>query len=295
MAHIYEFAIARLSSTASRDERLNVGVLVLKEGVLDVRPAKQLDKVRAMAAALDGNQTREFLAGFAELDRQYAQTGISDIKTRLALMTQGAPLTLSDFGTFVADNVDQYETRVASLLRALVEPEPGRAQPREKRSRLLTAVKTQFRSHKVLARAGETIDSHRLVPKFEIDEGLTADLALRNGVMHVIETVDAGGEEDSLKHTIAQIGVAALVLERAKMNFGDETKRRLVYTASSAMERIATPSLEAAAHQGVMLTNWASADEQRQFIEGLSALASPIQPKRKRQVSAAFGRLPGWA
>lgn len=288
MGHIFEFALARLSSTDSRDERLNVGIIVLKDGALDVRPSQRLEKVRAMSAALSGEQTREFLNSFMELDANFKRAGIADVKARLSLMTTGAPLSLSEFGTFTADNTEQYEGRIASLLKSLVDPEPGRAQVREKRSRLLGEVKTAFRDHKVLARRGENIDSHRLVPKFEIDEGLTADLALKNGVMHIVETVDASGHEDSLRHTVMQIGVAALVLARAQMKF-DGAKARLVYTASPALEQVATPSLEAAQHQGAILTNWASADQRRQFIEGLSSLASPIPSNGRRRAVVSFG------
>jgi hypothetical protein len=289
MGHIYEFAIARLSSTDSRDERLNVGVVVLRDDALDVRPARRLEKVRAMSAALDADQTREFLNSFVELDKHFADAGISDIKARLSLMTTGAPLTVSEFGTFIAENAEQYEGRIASLLRSMVEPEPGRVHAKEKRSRLLTEVKAAFRGRKVLARPGETVDSHRLVSKYEVDEGLTADLVLKNGVMHIVETVDASGGEESFRHTIAQIGVASLVLERALMRFGEGTKKRLVYTASPAMERIAMPSLEAAHNQGAILTNWASSDDQRQFIEGLSLLAAPIKRNSPRANLASFG------
>jgi hypothetical protein len=291
MGRIYEFAIARLSSADSRDERLNVGLIVLKNDMLDVRPARRLDKVRAMSAALDGDQTREFLNSFAELDRHYAKAGIGDIKQRLSMMTVGLPLTLSEFGTFAADSNEQYEARITSLLRALVDPEPGHVRVREKRSRLLTEVKAAFRSHKVLAQKGETIESHRLVTKYEIAEGLTADLALKNGVMHVVETVDASGDEESLRTVISQIGVAALVLESAEIKYGPTTKKRLLYTASPSMERIAKASLEAACHNGATLTNWASASDRIQFVDGLSSLASPILSKRPKSNFASFGEL----
>lgn len=289
MEHIYKFTIARLSPNDSRGECLNVGLIIFKDDGLDVRPARRLEKVRAISARLEGFQIRDLLYNFVDLDRYYAEIGISDIKSRLSLMIQGAPLTLSEFGTFVAQTPDQYEERVAKILHALIEPEPGRARVKEKRSRLLTAVKSAFRDHKVLARAGETIDSHRIVTKFEIDDGLTADLALKNGAMHIIETVDASGDENSFKNAISQIGVAALVLERAEMHYGDSIKKQLVYTASPAMERIAMPSLEAVSHRGTVLTNWASAAEQRQFVEELSSLAAPIERKKNKPRSVRFG------
>jgi hypothetical protein len=62
--------------------------------------------------------------------------------------------------------------------------------------------------------------------------------------------------EDSLRKAISEIGVAALVLERARMKFGDDqTHAKLVYSASLLLEKIARPSLDAAAHQGTQLIN----------------------------------------
>jgi hypothetical protein len=37
------------------------------------------------------------------------------------------------------------------------------------------------------------------------------------------------------------------------------------------------------------LTNWASSDDQRQFIEGLSLLAAPIKRNSPRANLASFG------
>jgi hypothetical protein len=127
-----------------------------------------------------------------------------------------------------------------------------------------------------------------------LDDGLIADLVLRNGAMHVVETVEASGGEESIRKTVAEVGIAALVLERARMRFGEkETKGRLVYSASAALEHIARPSLEAAEHQGAQLINWDSADDRAKFIQSLTILATPIPSKRKktRVVSGAGSKL----
>lgn len=134
----------------------------------------------------------------------------------------------------------------------------------------------------MLARRDEELSSHRILSGYQIEEGLVADLVLKNGAMHVVETVDASGESDNLKKTIGEIGTAALVLERARMKFGEsDTKTRLVYNASPALETIALPSLEAAAHQGAELINWASADARMKFVHSLSSLAIPMENKRR--------------
>lgn len=99
---------------------------------------------------------------------------------------------------------------------------------------------------------------------------------LRNGVLHVVETIDASRDVDTPHGAIVNIGLASLVLEHAKMKFGaDDTKRRLVYHASAALENKAAPSLEVARNQGAILTNWASESQRNEFLRTLSELATP--------------------
>jgi hypothetical protein len=101
--------------------------------------------------------------------------------------------------------------------------------------------------------------------------------------MHVVETVDASGSDESARKAVSEVGIAALVLERARMKFGrDQTNGRLVYSASAALEHVARPSLEAAENQGARLVNWDSADDRAKFIQSLAMLATPIPTKRGR-------------
>jgi hypothetical protein len=290
MAHCYKFAIVRLAPDDARDERINIGAVVLTEHGLDVRISKRLEKARALSAALDTGMLRELIENLKHLDERFRAAGVEG-DARLKMISRIGPLSLSNTGTFVAEDMNVYEDRFTALFKAMVDPEPAPLRFREKRSKLFTQVKTLFRQERVLANKGEALDSHRIVPSYELAEGLVADLVLRNGAMHVVETIDASGDGDSLHRAIGNIGIAALVLERARMEFGDEqTKARLVYNASASLEKIALPSLKAAEHQGAILTNWASADERGQFVHALASLATPIE-RKKRGGAARFAAL----
>ncbi len=288
VGNFFKFAIVRLSPDDSRDERINIGVAVFDDAGLDVRIAQRLEKVRAISTAVDPEAIRALADNLRILDQRAALEGGFEIDERARAISRLGPLTLSPLGTFAAENPDAYEARVASLMRTLIEPEVAPQKIREKRSRLLTQVKQQFRRDRVLAKKDEDLSSHRIVSGFVLEQGLIADLVLQNGAMHVVETVDASGDQDSLRRAIGEIGVAALVLERARMKFGEEnTKARLVYNTSASLEAVARPSLEAAEHQGAILTNWASADDQRRFVLSLSSLATPIETKRRARTGDA--------
>ena len=87
------------------------------------------------------------------------------------------------------------------ILKVMVDPEPALARPHHKRSKLFAQMKKSFRDARVLATKDETIESHRVVRSLILDEGLVADFALKNGTMHVIETVDASDDESSPRRT----------------------------------------------------------------------------------------------
>jgi hypothetical protein len=285
MVNFYKYAVIRLAPDDVRDERINIGVVIFADTGLDLRVAKRLDKARAISAALDSQSLRELLENIRDMDKHINLNETHPVDTRAKMISRIGPLTLSELGTFIADDADSYESRIESLMCALIEPEVALRKFREKRSKLLTQVKKQFKQDRVLAQKDEDISSHRIVSGYELERGLVADLVLKNGAMHIIETVDALGNEDSLRKAIGEIGVAALVLERARMKFGqDNTKARLVYNASASLEEVARPSLEAAAHQGAELTNWASTNDRLSFIHSITSLATPLERKRRTNV-----------
>ena len=172
-------------------------------------------------------------------------------------------------------------------MNLLVDPEAAPAKLVKKRTKLSTAFKAALRIERVLARKGESLSAHRVVSNVQIAEGLAADFVLKNGAMHIIETVDASSDEATLRKVVSDIAVSALVLEQARMTFGaSNTKARLVYDASSIMERIALPSLEAAAHQGAELVNWASHDDRRALIVQISKLADPLPTRKEIKINS---------
>lgn len=290
MAHSYKFALIRLSSGDARGERLNIGLAVFLEDQLDVRLASKLEKVRALSAALDPDEVRNLMLGISDMDQRLLDTGVQDAQRRVKMIGQGSPASFSPVGEFFAIDSDTYEEQVTSILRALVEPEPAPRTLKVKRSRLLTQVKETLRSDRVLAVKGEDLSSHRVVPNLELENGLVADLALKNGCMHIIETVDATGGEEALRKAVSEIAVSALVLDRARIKFGeDRTTTKLVYSASASLERVALPSLKVAEHQGAELVNWASAQDRKAFLGNLSSLATPIPRKREKLKRAALG------
>jgi hypothetical protein len=283
MAPSYKFAVVRLAPDDIRGERLNIGVVILRSDSIDVRVTRSLDRVRVLSNALDRQSLLDLLSNLRNLDEQSRQATGSSPDSRLLQLSRVGPLSIGSAGTFTADSQQSYEARVHTILQQLVEPEPAKKVSKEKRTRLYSQVKKLLREQRILARRDEGLESHRIVAGYELDEGLVADLVLRNGAYHVFETVDATGDENSFRKAISEIAVSALVLERARMRFGEKsTKAKLIYSASAALERLARPSLDATVHQGAELINWASGSDRNNFLVTLSPLVTPLEGGRNK-------------
>lgn len=281
MARWYSFAIARLAAHPNRDERLNVGLVVFDGEHLDVHAARNLDKVRAISAALDVEAVRASILRLSDLDKMLqAAEGQSAPAERLAALATISPLEFSELGQFESYSDASYKQSITQILGRLIEPEPAPMRKMARRSRLLSSLKAAFRTERVMARKGEDLSAHRVVAGWPLAEGLSADFLLKNGAMHIIETVDAQSDDISVRKLVSDIAVSALVLERARMTFGEsQTTGRLVYSASAHNESLAKPSLLAAEHQGAQLINWASHDDRLRLISDISGLATPLEKK----------------
>jgi hypothetical protein len=275
-----------------RDERINLGAVVLHDDHLDIRITKRLEKLRAISSAVSAESLSNLTASLIEIDSTIRKLGVTSSSERLKKLEGFGPFQFSEIGCFVAPNADDYENRLRSIFIAMIEPEMTVKKPKAKRSRLLTQMKSMFRKERVLATKDDDISSHRIIVGLELAEGLTADLALKNGAMHVVETVDISSDDSSVKRAIQEIAVSALTLEQARMVYVDpNTSTRLVYDASASLEKMAFASLETAAHQGAKLVNWASHADRFEFMENMISMAEPTEKaRRSSQGHVVLGR-----
>lgn len=288
MAHSYKFCVVQFPAHPSRDERLNLALAIFAGDFLDIRPAKRLDKLKAISAALDAGAVRESVCQLAELDEIIRSNGPISDTDRLSQLASLVSFSFSPLGQFEAESQQTYEAKIASLLSNLVEPEPAPFRSAKRKSTpLLRSIKFSLKKERILARRDEGLEAHRVVPHHQIAEGLWADLMLKNGAWHILQTVDATSDDIPLRRAIQSIGISALVFEQARMVYGaQETNAKLIYQASASIENALTPSLLAAEHQGAKLVNWESGDDQRSLLTNLVKLSEPIE-----EASVALARV----
>lgn len=293
MVQSFRFAIVRLAPEGVRDERINIGAVIFSDDAVDIRLPRRLDKARVISAALDRRGLHELSETIATRDIDLRNAGIRDADARSRAIGRVGPLTLSGLGTFTCLNEREYEARISSILQSIVDPEPALRAARSKRSRVLTQLKRALREERVLAKSDEDLMSRRVVSSLLLADGLVADLVLKNGAMHVFETVDVSSAEATARKAVSDIAVSALVLEQARINFGEDgTKTRLVYEASVSVENAAQTCLDAAAHQGAELINWASTADRIRLITTITSLAVPFETRRDKAKRLAGSDLP---
>jgi hypothetical protein len=108
--------------------------------------------------------------------------------------------------------------------------------------RISTRVKNIFENHNLLG-GRDDIDNHLVVPNYEIDDqqGLVADFALQNSVMHVTQTIEFNSTDVRQKRQ--QSALNALTLDSAKQVYGDDTKKYVVYSIAKDKDESIEKSL----------------------------------------------------
>lgn len=219
MDHIFKYSVLMATPDASRGERVNVGIAVYLEDRIDVRFA-ELSKVRA----LTGSDWTEYANGYGRCLAQYFSTGAEACARIVDVQALDPVIKASDLGWFSAEGVEQYEPRVRELLSAMVFKPKAEAE-RPKSTRINTEIAKLLKKTEVLATREETIDSHKVVRDYFVEDDLRADFAQQNGVLRVAATLDLRRPHVDIKEATLK----AIVLDRARKVYDEGTQRIGVY------------------------------------------------------------------
>lgn len=171
-----------------RNERVAIGLLVtLPDGQVRAHLARSLRKVSAVDPSCHIEALREGVGRLAaELSRE---------PELLPLHLSGVgPVRLAPSEGFISfDSKDSYDRAVQWALDVAAEPvNPKTTRERMPISRLFLDMKQVFGAHGWLAKPGEGLGDHRIVPRYflSVEEGLSLDFALQNGALHCLQTAD---------------------------------------------------------------------------------------------------------
>jgi len=223
MAHIFNYAVLMAIPDPRRGERVNVGLIVFLPDRVDLR-FSELRKIRALRS---GNWERYVSDVQRSINANYTSGTEPKVFIEGFSMLEGV-IQCSDLAWFSVDKVEQYETRVSDILSTLVhKPRPETRPARS--TRINTEIARTFRHSRVLAKSDEPVDRGRVVRNLTIsvEDDLTADFALKNGIYHVTATLDLRRANVDK----GQAAIKAITLDRASHSFETEVRRIGVYAA----------------------------------------------------------------
>lgn len=233
----YYFTVLRARPNPVRGESVNVGIAVLDPvGVrLFIKPDLQRLKVfDRNLAALPWDDLREnawlLFKHFNTVDSQH-----------LALKTMIAPIYADDqLGQFVAENEVDFDAQVTRLLDRLVHrPARDIGVARAKRasapSKLNTQLRNWFKGAHVFSSNVADISKQRVVANYPVaaKNDLYAEFALKNSVVHVIETLDLRGHDKVNAHVHKETAIKSIVLDQARHSLDKSSRRIAVVSATN--------------------------------------------------------------
>lgn len=221
---ICKYSLFMIHPTPERLDQVVAGAVFHNGSKWDVRAGSDVHKMLAIDPTFKPQRLahlRDFLARACSDARDIASV-------RSYLSASGASVCLhSSEEAFVFSDDAQYESQIQAVMSESVDVTKARA-PRRPRNRVRRDLRARFQALQLWSKQDADIERHRVVEQFMLsqDHGIVAEFALRNGAMHITETIDFALHTATAKRIEAQ--AKTLVLDEAQRVFGDTTKKYVV-------------------------------------------------------------------
>ncbi|MGP2410525.1 MULTISPECIES: DUF3037 domain-containing protein [Yersinia] len=228
---MYKYSIIRITPNPVRAESINVGFVVTSpNGVADVRVLDSFSKIKAVTNDYSMEKLDELKVQLEKM--------LTDCLTieQASAFFQGS-ITLSPIGTFSANNSLEYDSNVDNINKLYISPIRANKRSPVTQKRIITELKDEFERFGIMGKNVNEIHNHKVVQGYPLseEEGLYAELLLKNGVYHLTETLDF--RSSNLKQKLGDTAVKAITMNAAKSVWHDEVNTFLVYAAEASQER----------------------------------------------------------
>lgn len=229
------YSLVRYQPHAGRHEVINIGiVLFAPQGPL-MDTAAHMGKLLAIDPNADTRLVYEQANALQNAINTMAAKGFDAQQVVDMLSRSLAGASLMPLGSVAMRGRDPHEVLQNLMAELVTPPAKKRGRGPASHSRLNVELSTIFRQAQMLGTEPGDIARHKVVPRFPIDAdvGLFAEFALRNGKLHVTETVDFRVKDRSAKKREAE--AKALVLVQALETVGrDDLQRYVVISGADA-------------------------------------------------------------
>jgi len=273
--NIAHYSLILITPTIERLDSVVAGAVFRHEHGWDVRIASNAQKMKAIDPSFpDGRLVQTGL-----IVQQFAEEASSFSHLRSAFEGSRLGLLLDSFeGTFTYASEGEYQQQVGAVLMESVNPPSlgtANAAPISRRRNVVRRkLRDHFKARGIWSRNDLDIDKHRVVEQFAIspEHGLFADFALKNGVMHITETIDF--EVQSLKGKRLEAQAKSFVLTEAVNVFGPGTKRYVVAAGSGSPEVKQSVLLLS---DNALVFALESAADMKSYVDSMTQAAGSVQ------------------
>jgi hypothetical protein len=255
------FGILRHQPYPNRSEHINIGLVVFAKEGIRVHMAHNLKKLKAFDPSADIDATREQESSIVSLVK-----GMSENDAHILLQNFGTWRLSDKLGFFDYRDADEYDYWIDKLLTSTVEPrEKGKTLDRPIKSKLSIDLRKTLDKLGWLGKQPSDIKKNKIVPRYPVstEDGVYAELAMENGKLHIIETVDFR-HITNLNAKRQETQSKALIFDFADMLQEDKGTNNIVIVAAADYNEVKplTNLLRRYAH----VAQWESQTEMNEFF-----------------------------
>ncbi|RUW61572.1 DUF3037 domain-containing protein [Mesorhizobium sp. M7A.F.Ca.US.008.03.1.1] len=252
MDRVYSYAILQAAPDARRNERVNIGLVVLKEDGLDIQVVESR-KIRA----LTGQSWDALIDSYSKALRAVDDPSANIEERLIYLNAAEGEILLSASGWFKAFDQEQYDARINEIVDAIIA-RPSSRKPKEDTS-IVAEISADLRRAKILATKEDTLATGKVVRNYRVDVGLEADFAQLNSRLHVASVLDLRSAHPQL----AQAALKAVVLDRAAASYDGNIHKIGVYAVAPARRQEVIDNITLLERYSDDLVNWEDPSDQR--------------------------------
>lgn len=249
MSKIYRYVVLRLAPDFMRGETMNVGIVLFpSEGKPEVIVSAPLQKLRALDADWSAKRVTEWSHHVRELV-DTADDIEACVKTlsHLGYCVPGTP------GMFVASTEMEFAQELNEIKDIYVNPKGfTRKSGRERRPRLVSELKNQFKRMQRLGKSIDDLTQHLVVPNVPVPDhpDLKADFVYKNGVYRITQTLDYRVSVQGAHQKISEACTKTIAAQLAKQSWGEDTVKLAVVNIPEEIADIADPHIDMLLAQG---------------------------------------------
>lgn len=266
MSTTYHYVVLRLAPDDLRGEVINVGIVLFneKQRATPIMMAT-LNKLRALDATWDSQRLASWMDNINTIVQHCKTT-----QTQIQTLGRFGFCDADSVGTFHAETDAELANTVNELKRTYVANRATVERPKhEKRTRLQTALRDQFKRMQVLGDTVDDIATHLVVANVPVagHPDLKTDFVYKNGTYRITQTIDYHVALDSLHNKLMEACVKSTAAELAAKGYGEDTKRLAVLDIPQEFIDSTDGHVDLLLAQGFEVFHFGNANSMGQYFE----------------------------